>query len=827
MLLLPACGTGTGLDPLDRDHDGWIEPWDCDDLDPQVNPDGVEVCDGRDNDCEGSVDGPDAIDAFLRYWDGDGDGAGDDLQATRLCEELDGFVAEGGDCDDDNPDIGPFSDERCDLIDNDCDGFIDESDAVDATTWWLDQDDDGFGGDDASTQACTQPPGYAELDTDCDDADPLVNPDAEEVCDPDDTDEDCDGLADGEDPDAGGLIPWYLDQDGDGYGIDGDAATSCDALDGRSERGGDCDDADDGVHPDALELCGNGLDDDCDGLIDGADDDATGDVTLYADDDGDGFGDPARPVGSGCDLAPGTSATPTDCDDTDPDIHPGAAETWYDGVDQDCDGDDQDADGDGFAAQVVGGQDCDDAEPTVNPDAIELCGNGVDDDCDGVADPCAAAAMVEGAAAGDRAGIAVAGLGDIDGDTLADWLVGGDHAGAGGAGAAWVLSGPLSGTASLADQLQLTGPEDGGHLGHAVAGPGDLDGDGLGDLLVAAPDADGGGGSGSGAVWLLSGPLSAGGDVDSLAWGLLVGEDADDRAGSAVAGAGDINGDGWLDLVVGASNADPASTRSGSVYLVHGPVSGTLDLWLADGKVAGESAGDEAGAALAGVGDVDGDGLDDVLVGAPQQRGGGDWPGAGYLLLGPGTALSDLGDAHAKLVGTAPADRAGAAVGRAGDVDGDGYFDLLVGAPERDLGGSGSGAAYLVLGPVSGERDLSASDLVVSGASPEDRAGVAVLGDVDLDGDGRVDLLVGADSDDAAFSNGGAVYILLAPATGSLDLDDSDLRLDASADDQALGHALATAPDADGPGADTVIIGAPHDGAAGEDAGGAWLLTGW
>ncbi len=825
LLLLGAlgCASTDGLDPLDRDHDGWVEPWDCDDLDPKVHPDATEVCDGVDNDCDGTADGTDAADAVIYYPDADGDGAGADDSAARSCGQPTGFVSVGGDCDDADPDIGPDADERCDGIDNDCDLLIDETDAVDTTTWYLDQDGDGFGNPAITTKSCDLPDGYAADPTDCDDADATINPDAIEVCDPVDADEDCDGLADEDDPDADGLIAWYLDADGDGFGIDADDVLSCEPQDGRSEYGGDCDDADDGVHPGAAELCGNGVDDDCDGRVDGADDDAVGDVVFYADADLDGYGDPDMVVGSGCDSQEGWSSLPTDCDDGDASVHPGAAESWYDGVDQDCDGDDVDADGDGYAGDAAGGPDCDDAAPDVHPGATERCDNGIDDDCDGVVDPCATDLVLWSNMSGDRAGIAVAAPGDVDGDGDADFVLGADHAGAGGAGAVWLVSGPVSVSVELDATASLTGDDDGDHLGLSVAGGGDLDGDGLADVVLGAPDASAGG-SGAGVVYVVSGPLSAGGSVGDLAWASLVGEDADDRAGSAVATAGDVDGDGQADLLVGADSADPAGERTGAAYLLLGPLSGgELDLWFADARWVGEEPGDEAGAAVAGVGDVDGDGLDDAIIGAPQQRGDGDWPGAAYLLAGSDLGASGaLTDATAILRGEASGDRAGEAVAAAGDVDGDGHADLFVGAPERDLGGSGSGAAYVVLGPVSGSHDLGSADLVIEGATPEDRAGSAVLGGLDLDADGRTDLVVGASSDDAATSDGGALYLLLAPEPGSLDLSEAPLRLDAAAEDQGLGASLAGFPDGHG-----LLVGLPHDPSGGDDAGAAWLLPGW
>src|SRR6185369_16180577 len=129
-------------------------------------------------------------------------------------------------------------------------------------------------------------------------------------------------------------------------------------------------------------------------------------------------------------------------------------------------------------------------------------------------------------------------------------------------------------------------------------------------------------------------------------------------------------------------------------YLVLGPVSGTLDLSLADAKLVGENRSDYAGDRIADAGDVDGDGHADLLVGSPQNDEGGFGAGAAYLVLGPVTGMLDLSRAHAKLVGEDVDDNA-CIVSGAGDVDANGHDDLFVGAPY-----GGASAAYMVLGPV-------------------------------------------------------------------------------------------------------------------------------
>ena len=275
------CDGVVPLDELDGDGDGISQcDGDCDDLEVTVYPGAPELCDGADQDCDGLA--TDELDV-------DGD-----LQS--VCD---------GDCDESDAAIYLGATEVCNNVDDDCDGSVDEG--ASSTTWYQDWDGDGFGSPAWSIDACVAPAetGWVEDDTDCDDQDAAVNPDASEVC--SGVDDDCDGV----------LFPDEIDGDGDGVAI-------CD---------GDCDDNDIDLYPGATELC-DGLDQDCDGLLDEG---AGPLVDWYADTDADLYGDPAVIV-QACAEPPGFIDNDEDCDDTDEFISPDEVEVCTDGVENNCDG---------------------------------------------------------------------------------------------------------------------------------------------------------------------------------------------------------------------------------------------------------------------------------------------------------------------------------------------------------------------------------------------------------------------------------------------------------------------------------------------------------
>jgi len=323
-----------------------------------------------------------------------------------------------------------------------------------------------------------------------------------------------------------------------------------------------------------------------------------------------------------------------------------------------------------------------------------------------------------GAGVNDAFGYSVASAGDVNGDGYADVIVGS------GSSHAYVFYGGSSPNA-VAD---LTLSEGAFQFGVSVSSAGDFNGDGYADVIVGAPLGDQ-------AFLYFGGP-----GADSVADLILNG--SGELFGTSVAPAGDVNGDGHADVIVGGPTNGTGGLSAGRAYVFYGGpgADATADLALTG------SAGQQLGNSVASAGDVNGDGYSDIIVGAP----GGD---RAYVYYGGSSpdAVADL-----TLTGSA-GDAFGLSVSSAGDVNKDGYGDVIVGAYQNDAGGTDAGRAYVYFGGPGAD---AVADLTLTGAAAGDHFGNSVSVAGDVNGDGHSDVIVGAPLSDAGGSDAGRAYVM-------------------------------------------------------------------
>ena len=523
-----------------------------------------------------------------------------------------------------------------------------------------------------------------------------------------------------------------------------------------------------------------------------------------------------------------------------------------------------------------------------------------------------------GVGIGDSTGHRVSSLSDINGDNFADFLVtapagDADLAGDGvltdNVGQTFVVYGRFGGFAGGFDLANLL-PDNGGdgsqgfvlqgiqlddNSGLSVTTGGDFNKDGLADLVIGAPNADRAGNR-SGEVYVVFGraagfpatvnlrTLSFVGGGNGEQGFILVGERVGDRAGTSVSFAGDLNDDGFDDLIVGAPFADfQVGTTSyfdaGRSYVVYGtdlpfPAEyslGSLLTPLTPGMVQrgfvidGETSFDNVGQSVAGLGDFNGDGVDDVAIGAPFS--GTNFSGDVYIVFGRDSAAqfvtpfasrfslttlraAQLGDGSLGTVyhGDVNGDSTGNFVTALGDINGDGIRDLAIGAPNGGLDVRPSGLVYIVYGqstPFSAESNLrtllplyggdGTAGVVVQGGNTNDQVGNAIAPIGDFNGDGFLDMAVGAPGLDDAGTNAGGVYIIYGSATplpavvelislGQAGATPGMLLLGLTG--SQTGFSVAGLGDVDGDARTDLLIGSPLLSVAGDAVGGGYVVAG-
>jgi hypothetical protein len=414
-------------------------------------------------------------------------------------------------------------------------------------------------------------------------------------------------------------------------------------------------------------------------------------------------------------------------------------------------------------------------------------------------------------------GYSVAGAGDVNGDGYADVIVGayGYTAGQLSEGAAFVFHGGATGIASgnpATADARIESDQALQSLGYSVAGAGDVNGDGYADVIVGSMEFGSAQIFHGSAAGIPSGtPATAATRLESSQY--------QDQFGQSVAGAGDVNGDGYADVIVGARGYDAGHTDEGAAFLFHGSSTGVADA-LATGAAArleADQVGAHLGFSVAGAGDVNGDGYADVIVGATHfDAGEGYGEGAAFVFHGgpSGTGNGNPATAAAQLESDQYYGFMSACVAGAGDVNGDGYSDVLVGAPYYSGGESVEGAAFVFLGGASGVGDgnPASADVRLESNTSSGYLAPTADGAGDVNGDGYDDVVVGWPTAVTIYVDDGAVLVFHGGAFGIGDGDPTTASAQLESDEQTamLGYSVAGAGDVNGDGFGDVIVGAPN-----------------
>jgi len=404
----------------------------------------------------------------------------------------------------------------------------------------------------------------------------------------------------------------------------------------------------------------------------------------------------------------------------------------------------------------------------------------------------------------------------------------------------------------------IKGVSAGDYSGSSVSAAGDINGDGIDDLVIGAPYADSNG-TDSGATYVIFGntlglpnPLNLS-SLNGTNGFKINGVNAGDYSGFSVSAAGDINGDGIDDLIIGAPYADPNGNYSGASYVVFGRTSAftsPLNLSSLNGTngfvINGVAEYDHSGTSVSAAGDINGDGIDDLLIGAPDVSSAQSRSGASYVVFGRTLGftsplnLSSLNGTNGFVInGVAEYEYSGISVSEAGDINGDGIDDLIIGAPFASPVDASSGASYVVFGTDQGfTNPFQLSDLdgnngiAIYGAAQFEFSGTSVSAAGDINGDGTDDLIIGAPDASPNGTYSGASYVVfgdqgLASPFNLSGLNGSNgLAINGASAGDYSGISVSAAGDINGDGIADLTIGADRASPNGSFSGASYVVFG-
>jgi hypothetical protein len=425
------------------------------------------------------------------------------------------------------------------------------------------------------------------------------------------------------------------------------------------------------------------------------------------------------------------------------------------------------------------------------------------------------ASMVESDQATAGLGVSVSGAGDVNADGYGDVIVGAfwyDN-GESNEGAAFIYHGSAAGINTTADAM-VESDQANAEMGYSVSGAGDVNGDGYGDVVVGSRFYDNGQ-SNEGAVFVYHGSAAG---ISTTADAMVESDQVNACLGYSVSGAGDVNGDGYGDVVVGANGYDNDEIDEGAAFVYHGSAAGIST--TADAMVESDQATAYLGYNVSGAGDVNGDGYADIIVGSHYYDNGQSNEGAAFVYHGSAAGINTTADAMVE------SDQVNAELGMsvsgAGDVNGDGYGDVIVGAHNYDNGQNDEGAAFVYHGSATGI-NIAANAMVESNQA-DARLGSSVSGAGDANGDGFGDVIVGAFQFDNGQSNEGAAFVYHGSAAGINPTADTMVESDQA--NASLGVRVSGAGDVNGDGYADIIVGAHNYDNGQNDEGAAFVYYG-